>query len=141
MTIIGFNFNKINVERKQEVAGGKIDIKNNVAIVGVDKSDISVGKSDSQKVAKFNFDVNYEPKIGSMLFNGEVLYLGETKVIEELVEQWKKDKTLPKEIMAGVINTVLNRSNIQALILSQQINLPPPIQMPKVQVENKNKKE
>jgi len=45
-----------------------------------------------------------------------------------------KDKKLPKEIMAGLLNTKLTKCNIQALILSQEINLPAPIPLPKVQV-------
>ena len=45
---------------------------------------------------------------------------------------WKKNKAIPKEAMTAVINTALTKCNIQALILSQQVNLPPPIPLPKV---------
>ena len=70
-----------------------------------------------------------------MRFNGEVLYLAEAAKADELIKNWKKDKKLPQDVMPNIINTVLNRSNIQALILSQQIGLPSPIPMPKVKVE------
>jgi hypothetical protein len=53
------------------------------------------------------------------------------------LDGWKKDKKLPKEIMPVILNTVLNKCNIQALILSEQINLPPPIPMPKLQSAQK----
>jgi len=135
MAIVGFNFTKINVERKGALTG-KIDIKNNVAITGVEESTLSLGAS-SQKVAKILFDytVAYEPKMGSMKFSGEVLYLAEAAKVEEFAKNWKKSKSLPKEVAPVLINTILNKCNVQALILSQQINLPPPIPLPKVKTE------
>ena len=138
MTIVGFNFTKINAERKEAVIKGKIDIKNNVAITSVQESDLSIGSS-SQKVAKFTFDFNaaYEPKIGSIKFTGDILYLADAAKINELLKSWQKDKKIDKELMAGLINTILNKCNIQALIMSQQVNLPPPIPLPKVQMEIK----
>ncbi|MBI2658791.1 hypothetical protein HYX05_01660 [Candidatus Woesearchaeota archaeon] len=57
------------------------------------------------------------------------------KKIKELLASWKKDKKVPKELMAGLLNTILTKCNIQALILSQEINLPAPIPMPKVQIQ------
>ncbi|MBR9691360.1 hypothetical protein GOV06_01105 [Candidatus Woesearchaeota archaeon] len=143
MAIVGFNFTKIKVERKDMILKGKIDIKNNIVIVNVEESKLSIGDS-SQKVAKFSFDFNssYEPKAGSIRLSGDIMYLGEAAKIEELVNGWKKDKKVPKEIMAAVLNVALNKSNVQALVLSQLINLPSPIPLPKVEVGTaKEKKE
>ncbi|MEE9525140.1 MAG: hypothetical protein V3V78_00855 [Candidatus Woesearchaeota archaeon] len=136
MAIVGFNFTKINVERKEESVKGKIDIKNNVAIMGVEEAKVKLGSS-SQKVAKVSFDFNtiYGPKIGSIKLSGNVLVLGETAKIGNMIEKWKKSKSMPKDMAPTVLNTVLNKCNIQAVILSQQINLPSPIPMPKVQVQ------
>ena len=61
----------------------------------------------------------------------------ESKKIKELLDGWKKGKKLPKEIMPSILNTVMNKANIQALILSEQINLPPPIPLPKLKQEEK----
>ena len=140
MAIVGFNFTKINVERKQDNVKGKIDIKNNVAIIGVEPSDLSLGGA-SQKALKiiFDFNVNYEPKLGSMKFTGDILFLGEAAKIDGILKDWEKTKKLPKEMTAGIINTVLTRCNIQALILSQQLNLPAPIQLPRVKIEEPKK--
>ena len=57
--------------------------------------------------------------------------------VKEVLDGWKKDKKLPKEIMTTILNSVLTKCNIQALILSEQINLPPPIPLPKLQVGQK----
>ena len=57
----------------------------------------------------------------------------EQKKVEELLNGWKKDKKLPPEVITPVLNMALTKCNVQALILSQEINLPPPIPLPKVQ--------
>jgi hypothetical protein len=134
MTIVGFNFTKINVERKA-LPKGKINIKNNVGIKKVEEADLSLGKN-KQSGLKFTFDftASYEPKVGSINLGGEVLYLLEEKKVKEIVKTWKKDKKAPKDLTATVLNTVLQKCNIQALVLARDINLPPPIPLPKVNV-------
>mgnify|MGYP001603832446 CR=1 FL=1 len=82
----------------------------------------------------FEFTSKYEPNVGNILFEGELLYMEEPKIAKEILSDWKKNKKLPKELMAGLLNTILIKCNVQALILSQQVNLPPPIPLPKVQI-------
>ena len=138
--IVGFGFTKLSAERN-EAAKGKIDINNNVTIKDVKEDDFSFGKDKQQNVLKFIFEFTskYEPNIGTILFEGELLYLEEPKKTKEILNGWKKDKKVPKELMAGLLNTILTKCNVQALILSQEINLPPPIPMPKVQMAEAEK--
>ena len=132
--IVGFGFTKLSAE-KHEAAKGKIDINNNVSVKEAKEDSFSMGK-DRQSIIKFIFEFTskYEPSIGTILFEGEVLYLDEPKKIKEILNSWKKDKKIPSEIMANLLNTILTKCNVQALILSQEINLPPPIPMPRVEV-------
>ena len=60
--------------------------------------------------------------------------MDDSKSVKEILDGWKKDKRLPKETMTNVLNTILGKCNVEALILSERINLPPPIPLPKVQV-------
>ena len=135
--IVGFGFTKLIAE-KGEIAKGKIDINNNVSIKDVQEDDFSLGKDKQQNVLRFIFDFtsNYEPNIGKILFEGELLYMEEPKKAKEILNDWKKNKKLPKELMGMLLNTVLTKCNVQALILSQQVNLPPPIPLPKVQMSS-----
>ena len=52
MTIAGFNFTKINVEKSSEKAG-HIDIKNNVSISNAEEKSITLGNA-KQKGIKFS---------------------------------------------------------------------------------------
>lgn len=138
--IVGFGFTKLNAEKGQP-SKGKIDISNNVSIKDVREDSFSLGSKKDQNVLRFIFEFTskYEPNVGSILFEGEVLYLEGPKEAKEMLNNWKKDKKLPKEIMPGLLNTILTKCNVQALILSQEINLPPPIPLPKVQVTQPEK--
>jgi len=137
MTIVSFNFTKIEAEKK-EVSKGKINISNNVTIEKVEEKDLSLG-SQKQKVLNFTFQFTskYEPDAGNIKLVGNVLYMENSKKVKEVLDDWKKDKKLPKDIMTKVLNVVLNKSNVQALILSDQVNLPPPVPLPKVQAQPK----
>ena len=134
MTIVSFNFTKIEAEKK-EITRGKININNNVTIVNVEEKDLSLG-NQKQKVLSFTFEFTskYSPDIGNIKLVGNVLYMEDSKKVKEILDGWKKDKKLPKDVMSRILNVVLNKSNVQALILSEHVNLPPPIPLPKVQV-------
>ena len=138
--IVGFGFTKLSAEKK-EGAKGKIDINNNVSIKDVVEDSFSFDK-DKQNVIKFIFEFTskYEPAVGNILFEGEILYMDEPKKTKEILASWKKDKKVPKELMAGLLNTILTKCNVQALILSQDVNLPPPIPLPKVQMAQPQEK-
>ncbi len=133
--IVGFGFTKLSAE-KGEPAKGKIDINNNVSIKDIQEDNFSLGRDKQQNVIRFMFEFTskYEPNVGAILFEGELLYMEEPKKAKELLNSWKKDKKLPKELMGDLLNTILTKCNVQALILSQQVNLPPPIPLPKVQM-------
>jgi len=132
MTIIGFNFTKIVAEKK-ELIKGKININNNISIKTVEEKKLSLS-NEKQKVLSFTFEfiAKYDPNVGSISFTGNVLSMDDSKKSKEILDGWKKDKKLPKEVMPIILNTIMSKCNIQALILSEQINLPPPIPLPKL---------
>ncbi|MBI2136019.1 hypothetical protein HYU06_03040 [Candidatus Woesearchaeota archaeon] len=138
MPIVGCNYRKITLERRDNVAGN-INIKNNIAIKDVEEKEFALGKAKQQGL-KFNFEftTEYEPNIGTINIFGEVLYLDEPKKIKELAASWKKNKKVEPDVMQQVLNTALSKCNVKALILSEDINLPPPIPLPRVSIEKKN---
>lgn len=134
MTIVSFNFTSLSAEKKDDIKG-KVNINNNVVIKDLEQKDFSLG-TNKQQALKFIFEFvsKYDPNIGNITLMGNVLFIEEAKKIKEILDGWKKNKKLPKEVTSKVLNTVLGKCNVQALILSEQLNLPPPIPLPKVQV-------
>ncbi len=141
MAIVGFEFTKINVQ-KQEQATGKINISNNVGIVDIKKSDLQLGKT-KQSGIKFIFEYKslYEPKFASIELGGLIMYLTDEASAKEIIDGWQKEKKIKKDIAEKIINSILTKCNIQSIILSNTVNLPPPVPMPKVNVASGPAKE
>ncbi len=134
MAIVGFEFTKINVQKK-ETAQGKINISNNVGITDIQKSDLELGKT-KQSGIKFLFDYRsiYEPNYAKIELGGNILFLTDEKNGKEIIEGWEKEKKIKKDVAEKIINAILTKCNIQSIILSNTVNLPPPVPMPKVNI-------
>jgi hypothetical protein len=137
MTVVGLQLNKILVE-KQSPAKGKVSVNNNVAVKDVEKIDLTFGSS-KQDALKFTFEFKaaYEPKVASITLEGTVTYFDKPATIEDIHKSWKKDKKVPPEVMTPVLNSILSKCNVEALLLSREVNLPPPIPLPRVKVNAK----
>jgi hypothetical protein len=134
MVMVGFNFTKLHVE-KLSSPKGKIKISNNVTITNVLEKDLSLGKTKEDGVLfEFEFSSKFNPGIGDIILGGEILYMEPPEKVQEIMKSWAKDKKLPQDFMTNILNNILVKCNIEALILSQTVNLPPPIPLPKVSV-------
>lgn len=134
MTILGVHITKIKAEKNALKGAVKVGISNNISIKDAQEKDFSLG-SAKQKGLRFvfSFICDYTPGIGSIELDGEVLFVGEEAQVNEILKSWKDKKQLPGEIMEPVLNSALTRCNIEALKLSQDINLPSPIPLPKIE--------
>ena len=132
MTVISFSFTKINTERIKPIKG-KLNISNNVSIKDVKSFDLKLGKSKEKALRfDFKFEAVYNPKIGNIELLGEIVYLGKEEKIKETEKLWKKDKKIPKDIVEEIMSNILSKCNIEAILMSREIGLPPPIPLPKV---------
>ena len=130
MPIIGLEFDKINIEKKNKITG-KISIKNDLMIKSVEKEEVPSKKDEIIKV-NFEYNIQYRSDIGSILLKGHLLFMDNIETIQESLKEWDANKKLPEEIMGKVINSILLKSNIKALVFSQEVNLPPHIRLPLV---------
>lgn len=134
MPIVGFQFDKISAQKVGDIKG-KIDIAHNVNIKNVKQEELTLDKKQSVLKFEFEFKVDYKPNLGDISLEGHLTYLDTPEKVKEIGDAWKKKKKLPDDITAGVINMVLAKSNIKSLILSQDVNLPPQIQLPKAAIK------
>jgi hypothetical protein len=135
MTVVGFSLLKIAAERKGN-GRSKLNIGNNITITNVTESEISLGANkETALVCSFEFETKYEPAIGNIVINGEVIYLIDAKKEKEVLAKWKKDKKLEDAITMDVLNHALNKCNIEALLISRDLNLPSPVPLPKISLK------
>ena len=131
MTIVKINLHKINAERSLDAKGGQVSINNNVSVNDVQDMALEV---EGKKGLKFNFAFNckYSPDLGKIDVEGQVVYVNDSKMIDEIRQNWTKDKRLPTAVMEQVVNAALHKGNIQAIKVSEEISLPSPLPLPKV---------
>ncbi|MFH1637713.1 MAG: hypothetical protein ABIB71_04795 [Candidatus Woesearchaeota archaeon] len=137
MPIIGINFDKLYVEKKGEIKP-PLSINTNVNVTEMKKEDLSFSSKDSQVLRlDFEFKLEYKPDVAAMSIGGHIHFLENNKDIDSMLKEWKKEKKLKKEFAREILNSVLIKSNIKALLLSQEVNLPPHIRLPVLQEASK----
>lgn len=134
MTIVKISLHKINAERNVNAKGGQIQINNNVSIKEIESMDFAV---DGKKGLRFTFAFNcaYEPNLGKIDVEGQVLFVDLEKKVEKIKADWEKDKRVPADVMEQIANAALHKGNIQAIKISEEISLPSPLPLPKVRVQ------
>jgi hypothetical protein len=137
MAMVGFSFTKIGAERKP-VGNNAVNIESNAGVTSVIEMPVIDAKKALLKF-EFVFTVKYEPGIGKIELNGEAIYLYDKEFGSSILEHWTKNKKLPAEVMPEVFNNLLARSNMEAMVISRDMGLPSPIQMPRVDVKPKDK--
>jgi len=131
MAIIGFNFDKMLVEKTNTI-NKPVRVTNNVQITDA-KEYKNVEQNIKQGIIKFDFEfITQYVDVGKIELLGHLLYTESPEKLKQILDAWKKKKDMDKVLMAYLINAVLVKGNIKALQLSQDANLPPHIRLPTV---------
>jgi len=140
MGIVGFSYAKLSGEKNKPVKG-KISVNHNITVLDFEEQKLSIG-SDKEKAFKvdFEFGVKYDPEVGNIVINAEVVAVGNKKQVDAALKKWKKDKKLEAELMAPLFEYALKKCRIKALFIAEEINLPAPFQLPNISVKTDKKK-
>ncbi len=138
MPIVGSQINKVTAERKELKAGMRVST--NVDILDIDKTDVFIaGEKKNVLRVTFRFIVNYGEDGSKINLEGSLMYSGESKELEEIIKKWKKDKKIDTEFSIPVLNKAMEVSLIHAILLANNMNLPPPMSFPRVGRKEENK--
>lgn len=133
MAVLGLSFTKLSVERKKSLRG-QVSVTSNTSITNIEKSKMNLDSKDQDAVKfAFEFVTQYTPDVANINVCGEVLWLDTKKKCKEILDAWKNKTKVEQKIMVPILNTILARSNIAALILSREMGLPVPLQLPRVE--------
>lgn len=133
MGIVGFSFTKMVGERLEK-AVGQININNNIKITHIEEADLSVTAAD-QKGLKFSFrfTVHYDPKVANLTFDGEIVSLQTKERADAILKRWSDEQRVGPEVSVDILNAALARCNVQSILMAQELSLPSPVPLPKVQ--------
>jgi len=136
MKIIGFNFNKVCIEKLAEnlknlKINSNIDIKNVTKL----KQELFHTKEEVMEI-KFEYGVDYSPDIAKISLSGNIILLIDSKTSKKFIKEWK-DKRIPEEYKLTIFNVIMKKSNLKAIQLEDEMNLPLHISLPSVREINK----
>jgi len=134
MRLIGFNFNKIEIEKFKEQREN-LEIKNNIEILDIKKAGYNILKLEGEVVVvSFQYILDYSQDIAKLELKGDIILEVDPKLSKEILEKWK-NKEILGDFKIGIFNIILRKSNLKALQLEEEMNLPLHFSMPKISRE------
>jgi len=123
MRVIGFNFNKISIEKLNNKAD-KIKFNTKIDISSIEplKTEVLKTKDELLKV-DFTYSIIYEPDFAKIELAGTIILSVEAKIAKEVLKGWK-DKETTEDFRIFLFNVILRKSNIKALQLEEELGLP-----------------
>jgi len=127
MPIIGFSLSGIEA-KKFEIKGGKqINVNSRPNIKNVKEVSLPNLKKKALSI-DFEFTTTYEPKVGEIKINGNLLVLANKN--ETVLKEWKKNKKLPSPISLEILNYLFRKCLLKMTNISEYLQLPLPLQFP-----------
>lgn len=147
MKLIGFNFNKISVEKQDSEIPGDLKVNTNIDVPEIRPTKPDFFKTkDEMVLVSFSYIINYEPSFAKINLSGHAALALEPKMAKNVLKQWK-NKKMPEDFRNALFNLILTKSSVKALQLEEEMNLPYHIPLPKLrpqqtppQTEEKKKK-
>ena len=138
MKLIGFNINKISAEKISSDFKG-LKIENNIKIEEINSTKADFFKKEEEILQiTFNYILNYNPNLAKLAFSGSIILLVEQKEAKEILKQWE-NKEIAEDIKIPLFNFILKKTNLKALELEDELNLPLHIQLPSLKTQKKEK--
>lgn len=130
MAIVNFKINKISGERKKD-RWQKVSAKANSTIASMKlEKDKNIGE---YLLVNFKYEVTYEPDIGDIVLDGTLWYLHPD--LKSMVKEEKESLELKNEAIREISTAVIRDSLLESLDISRKLQLPPPLQLPTVNVK------
>lgn len=128
---VDLKFRNLEVKRFSGPIEGPVNVHNNSNVK-------SVMKVEGKLAIEFTFTCSFEPGIGLIRIDGDIMLRDSEDNIERAMKEWDKGtKNLPTDVAERVHNAILSSCIIESVMLSKEIGLPAPIPLPTVSMAKK----
>ncbi|MFH1835393.1 MAG: hypothetical protein ABH851_04290 [Methanobacteriota archaeon] len=135
MTVVNFRITKIDGEKKDKtVTSVTANASSMITKMEIKKDD----NAGEYLLVSYRYTVKYEPDIGYILLEGSLWYFN--KELKKVVTKKDKEVSVEREVMEEVSTAILREAMLESVSISRKLQLPPPMQLPKVEVKPKNSK-
>lgn len=133
--ILGISLKKVNASTgKVEKMSENMTVNTTPCITSIETKDVEVLGIKNALVVGFTFETVYEPKIGSIMLEGELLYKDDN--VKEITEDWKKHKKLPDKVAIPILNAIFRKCLLKVMNEAEDLQLPPPMRFPSVHTDS-----
>ncbi len=129
MKIVGFNLNKVSIDKKEEPKA-KLEIKYNIHIDDIQKEEVKASEKNYLRFS-FTFSIDYLPNIANIEMKGTIVTVDVADESKEILKDWKKKK-FEGAAKVGLFNLIMHKCNLKALQLEDEMNLPLHVPLPKL---------
>ena len=130
MKLAGFNCNKINAEKGTNERPNDLKINTNVEILDItSKKSSFLTAKEIFLLIQFSHKIEYGSGFAKIELSGNVALVLDSKTGKDILKEWKKKK-MPVDFKIDLFNLILNKTNIRALPLEEEMNLPYHIPLP-----------
>jgi hypothetical protein len=128
MPVKHFELSSIDVKRftKRGEKVGQVRIDHNSTVTLITEL------NDKEANIDFRFTANYSG-LGFIKIEGRMIYEGEAA---KIAKEWSSTGKMPNNIVNEVHTTIMSNCIPEAVILAKEVRLPPPIPMPKINVQS-----
>jgi hypothetical protein len=134
MPVIGLNYTTI--EARKEGGMGSREVKVNSTPMIKDIKEVQIPNLAKKALSiDFEFFTRYDPAFASIKIEGKLMYL--TPKNKEVLTEFGKSKRLPEDVSMEVLNYLFRNCLLKASILADDLQLPPPMPMPKITPKKK----
>lgn len=132
---VNIRLKSLEAKRYAGLIEGPININNNSTIR-------SVSKIEGKLNVDFAFTCTYEPGIGVIRIEGDMIIADSEENIDRAIKEWEKgNRNLPQDIAEKVHNTILSSCIVESVILTKDVGLPAPIPTPTISLTKKEQQE
>ena len=137
MKLVGYTLNKIKAEKKNTIRPKEVKINTNIDIDQIKEAKSDAFKTKEEMIlCTFTYKIIYEPDFAEIEFKGNLIISLDSKSAKEALKDWKKKK-MSDQLRMAVFNVILSKSNVKALQLEEEFNLPHHIPMPTLKPQQK----
>lgn len=138
MNILNVTFNAINANRNS-VPKGKLSVNNNIKIDSVEESNIGLDKTKTALKIGYTYKTEYSSDFAKIEIKGDALALAEVNEAKDILDKWKKDKSLEKDSARIIINNIMSKCSFESILMAKELGLPSPIPMPMMKADTPKK--
>lgn len=124
--IIGGKISKVTVERltDEPVKGFNVsvDVRNMTA-------------KDKFVLIDYHYELEYKDKVGTLAFEGQVIFQGDDKQRKDILDKWAKTKELDPAFAEEVLNSITHTGRVLGTLYAFSIGLPAPIEANRYQLQ------